>query len=352
MSRNGGRRRTGLRILDKAAAACGLLSFCRRVSSHNITVLMYHKVLPDETCRAYPLPNLVVPLSHFRAQVDWLQRHCQIVTVTDAVSGHTPDDPPRHISHINAGNRPTVCITFDDGYADNALFAAPVLQESDCPATFFVTTDFIAGQPLWFDVVGRAWQKLGPTALADSKLFNGANKTLDAWLGQLKRIPFDKRQRVIDLLLERIGDMPAGPVFDPMGVMQLRQLADAGHEIAAHTLTHPILPDCSDERLHEELTTSRQRLEHWLDRPVIGMSYPNGDYNPRVTAAAAEAGYRYACTTDRKSNPPGSNPLTLGRQMIGVTNSAIDGRYCAAMFAAEVSGWHARLRKHWPNHAK
>ena len=46
-----------------------------------------------------------------------------------------------------------VCVTFDDGYADNEQLALPVLQECRVPATIFVTTDYLNNGRMWNDTI-------------------------------------------------------------------------------------------------------------------------------------------------------------------------------------------------------
>jgi hypothetical protein len=71
-------------------------------------------------------------------------------------------------------------------------------------------------------------------------------------------------------------------------------IAEAGHEIASHSLTHPMafgrLPA---ERMRAELTDSKAAIEAAGGTEVIGFRAPNFDVSPRVVGALAEAGYRY-----------------------------------------------------------
>lgn len=71
----------------------------------------------------------------------------------------------------------------------------------------------------------------------------------------------------------------------------LREAADRGVEVASHTVTHPHLTELSDRELDCELGESRERLEAELSRPCRFLSYPYGEHDPRVRAAAARAGY-------------------------------------------------------------
>lgn len=73
-----------------------------------------------------------------------------------------------------------------------------------------------------------------------------------------------------------------------------REAHRRGHEIASHSVTHPIpfasLPAAEVAR---ELTESRRRLEDGLGQPVLGFRAPGWDVGRATLAAIAAAGYRY-----------------------------------------------------------
>ena len=66
-----------------------------------------------------------------------------------AASGSTSSTLAEAQRRIASGrNRwPTVCITFDDGYADNMQFAVPLLLQEQIPFTYFVSTNHVLRQP-------------------------------------------------------------------------------------------------------------------------------------------------------------------------------------------------------------
>jgi peptidoglycan/xylan/chitin deacetylase (PgdA/CDA1 family) len=72
----------------------------------------------------------------------------------------------------------------------------------------------------------------------------------------------------------------------------------AGHEIGAHTVSHPRLTGLSWQKLREEVVDSRKRLEDQFNVPIRHFCYPYGDQNEAVRASVAEAGYQTACTLE------------------------------------------------------
>lgn len=73
----------------------------------------------------------------------------------------------------------------------------------------------------------------------------------------------------------------------------------AGHEVAAHTLTHPRLPELDDAEVIRQVEADRQNLSELVGYEVIGMAYPCGGINndDRVAALIREnTGVKYART--------------------------------------------------------
>lgn len=59
----------------------------------------------------------------------------------------------------------------------------------------------------------------------------------------------------------------------------------AGHEVAAHTVTHAMLPECSEEEIVREVEMDRLALGELIGYEVMGMAYANGGENNNDTVA-------------------------------------------------------------------
>lgn len=74
----------------------------------------------------------------------------------------------------------------------------------------------------------------------------------------------------------------------------LRDLRAGGHEIASHSLTHPLaLASLDDGALAIEFEGSRKVLEHAVEDRVVGFRAPNFDMDERTLAKLAACGYAY-----------------------------------------------------------
>ena len=72
------------------------------------------------------------------------------------------------------------------------------------------------------------------------------------------------------------------------------------HEIAAHTLTHPFLPDQTDEEVIRQVEQDRLNLEKLSGKSVVGMAYPCGgtNFNEHIAEVIRDnTGVKYCRTT-------------------------------------------------------
>ncbi len=98
-----------------------------------------------------------------------------------------------------------------------------------------------------------------------------------------------------------------------MNPAQVREWMQAGHDIGAHTCTHPQLTQIPLDQAREEITASRKKLEDIFGVPVLHFCYPYGDWNPAVRELVAGAGYETAVITQAGINEPGTDRLALKR---------------------------------------
>jgi peptidoglycan/xylan/chitin deacetylase (PgdA/CDA1 family) len=71
-----------------------------------------------------------------------------------------------------------------------------------------------------------------------------------------------------------------------------------GHEISAHSVTHPHLNIVPREQLAAELLEDRRALEALAGYPVRGMSYPFGTYSQKILDTLPALGIEYARTVE------------------------------------------------------
>lgn len=94
---------------------------------------------------------------------------------------------------------------------------------------------------------------------------------------------------------------------------EVRALECAGVAIGSHARHHRRLVGLEPEELAGELDGSRSDLEREVASPASVLAYPHGAHDHRVRAAAADAGFHAAFTTDKGRNSPATDPYSLRR---------------------------------------
>jgi len=248
-----------------------------------LSILVYHRVT-----------NAVA----FDQEMSWLAAYFRTITLHEAVQK----------LRQNKLHPRTACITFDDGYADNAEVALPILQKHGLSATFFVSTGFLDGGRMWNDtVIELVHQALGPI-LDLSKMGLGRfeigttsqrQQAINALLENLKYLPLEARQLKVG---EMCSYIPATLSNDLMMTSeQVKKLYDAGMGIGGHTVNHPILARMEETIARAEIANGKEELESIIRAPVKFFAYPNGkpgqDYLSGHTEMIRNLGFEAAVTT-------------------------------------------------------
>ncbi|MES2263066.1 MAG: polysaccharide deacetylase family protein [Pseudomonadota bacterium] len=259
-----------------------------------LSILIYHRVLPVKD----PLFPGEVDQVEFDQQLRWLASCFNVIPLIDAVR------------HARAGTLPprAACITFDDGYADNAEVALPLLQRHGLSATFFVATGFLDGGRMWNDTVIELVRRAPGESIDASVLGMGIHpvgtvaqrqQAIKALIGQLKYLPMDERLVQVQKLAASV--QYALPDNLMMSSEQVRQLHRAGMGIGAHTVNHPILAALPAEAAQAEIMAGKLALEEIIGDRVRLFAYPNGkpdsDYRAEHVAMVRALGFEGAVST-------------------------------------------------------
>jgi peptidoglycan/xylan/chitin deacetylase (PgdA/CDA1 family) len=224
-----------------------LLDSLRERGEMPVAILFYHRIA-DKHPNAWTMSR-----RNFAEQLDWLQQHYDIVSLAEA---------QRRI-RAPFCDRPTVAITFDDGYSENAEYAIAELARRNLTATYFVSTEFV---------------RTG--------------------------LPFPHDQK-------------AGIPLAPNTVDELRSFIDLGMEIGAHTRNHPDMGQIGKvELIRDEIGGSIDDLRRWLKIEARYFAFPFG-LPQNVTQAAVdviqELGMAGFCTAYGALNWPKSDGFHMRR---------------------------------------
>jgi peptidoglycan/xylan/chitin deacetylase (PgdA/CDA1 family) len=223
-----------------------------------------------------------------------------------------------------------VALTFDDGYRDNATFAAPLLHEMGVPATFFLVPSYLDGRlNPWWEELAWAWNAVPPEGgdaagwvvpPADA----GRAGALIRATHELKSVDRRRREERVAALVAAVSPRTPSPAAS--GLMMdwddAAGLARAGFEIGSHTDAHPILSMETPQEQHRQIRRARGALQRRLGVPVPVVAYPNGthrDIDADTFAAVRGAGHEFGVTTIWGRNRPCTDPLALRRVLVQPT---------------------------------
>ncbi|MBT9505807.1 polysaccharide deacetylase family protein [Rhodoferax sp.] len=259
-----------------------------------LSVLIFHRVLPE--------PDKLFPdemhARRFDALCGWLASWFNVLPLDQAVA------------HLQTGTLPAraACITFDDGYADNYHVAMPILKRHGLTATFFIATGFLDGGRMWNDTIVesvRACQRemldLSPLDLGQHELdtIDARRATIASLIDQIKYRSVEERISATEQIARLAAvQLPCDLMMTSNEVKAMRQ---AGMQIGAHTMSHPILARLTEEQARMEIRGSKAFLEQLLGERIGLFAYPNGkpheDYTPQTVDIVRKIGFDAAVST-------------------------------------------------------
>lgn len=199
-------------------------------------------------------------------------------------------------------------LTVDDGHREVYTTLYPLARALGIPVVVCMTANFfLHNRWLWFDKLRWLLAQLGTTqplhaaGLPEEFRFPEARMRLNKYL---KTLSADKREKLIhEIATNNRIEIPSAPtdLFRPIAKNNMTEMLESGLvELAAHTLTHPIMTMLSSDELDFELRQSKKELEEFSGREIRAFCYPNGlpgDFDERTRSALEKTGYDLAFTS-------------------------------------------------------
>lgn len=261
-----------------------------------IIVLMYHRVCEAQDSTS---PYFVSP-ANFQDQMRYVKQHFDVLRFED------------DWSHVD---KPSCVITFDDGYFDNYVVARDFLEKEAIPATFFISTQNIGTNNLFW------WDEL---ALNQVFLEKQTGKSVNALFKQLKN---SKHAGQVDFFNAYRPLFPsqasASKSYRSMSEQELLSLAKLKHTtVGVHTINHPKLTLLNRDQMFFELNESKNTIEKITGVPATTCSFPYGSYNQTTIDVCSSIGFQKAATGVSHNSYCWTNPLKTPR--ISVFNDEIN----------------------------
>lgn len=241
--------------------------------NNRVAVLLYHRVLEDVHENTW---GIAVSKNNFEQQIKYISQHYQVLNYGDNWDGVS---------------KPSVVITFDDGYVDNFINALPILQKYNVPAIIFISTGNIGTECLfWWDRLERVFANVSEKGSIFVKgQFVSNVKTAHS---MLIKMPVFERNEVLTEMEKRYRiNFHSVEEDRTVSVEELKELAASDLiTIGAHTVSHVSLSDIpKDEQLYE-IKESVRFLENNTGKEIKYFSYPFGNYNDETLTIMRQEG--------------------------------------------------------------
>jgi peptidoglycan/xylan/chitin deacetylase (PgdA/CDA1 family) len=310
------------------------------------SVVNYHGVVPGghSSDDIFLDGNLVRP-EVLRQQLQFLKSHYHVVP---------PDDFRAWIEQGKQLPPRSVLVTCDDGLLNTLTDMLPVLQSEGVSCLFLVTAASCSNEPgmLWYEELYQRMRvkPLGPglqLPLEEGAESHSSTSFQAQWWSAVRKASCLDAKTRAEWMCEVRNHCGSTQAFHSerrwrlLSITELKQLADAGMSIGAHTLTHPVLSLCSEEEARREIQESKTNLERALGRPVWAFAYPFGNpstMGERELRLAREAGYACAFLNVEHWGAERSNPFAIPRTHVTSDTTLPE-------FAAHLSGLHSRLQR-------
>lgn len=260
-----------------------------------LSIFIFHRVLSSQDQLFPDEPDVI----RFNQTMEWIKKWFNVIPLNSAVHQLGKKTlPPR-----------AAAITFDDGYADNYTNALPILKQHGLSATFFIATGFLNGGRMWNDTVIESIRACKTSRLDLDHLNLGTlnvgtiedkRVAIGNVLKSIKYLPMNDRETMVHRIAE------AATVSLPNNLMmtnaQVVAMRDAGMQIGAHTVSHPILARTELSVARQEISDGKMLLEALLGEKIALFAYPNGkkgeDYLEEHANLTRQVGFDAAVSTD------------------------------------------------------
>lgn len=243
-----------------------------------VLVLMYHRINDVTDLK---MQHLTVSVSNFEEQMGWLSKNLSVIRLADDWENVS---------------RPSVVITFDDGYADNYSNALPILEKYQIPASIFVTIlNIDSTAEFWWDSLACLYHKLPDIYFFESKL-NRVSKSEYSFLFLLRYYTiFEPKEITIKLVeLAKLNDIVLEERTDyrSLSLEELNKLQNHDLiDIGIHTHHHIPLSNLSVQKQIEELQYSKNIMESLGINYISFLALPNGSYNQFTAGIVEKEGF-------------------------------------------------------------
>lgn len=303
----------------------------KRSRINSLNILCYHGVTEGNHDGVQNFSGKHILVNQFREQMEIVKRYTQILTINEVVW---------HMQNEEPWGDKSVVVSFDDGFKNNYQFAAPILEELDIPAVFYVCSGMIGTEMMfWVDIIEDCINRTKVNEF-DIKLdvthsFNISSReqkiqAIVTIKDFCKRVTSVVRDQVIDELIEKTQIVPSVNSSNDYRMMNWQELRDLSSNplftIGGHTMYHDIMTSRPINIVEEDIINCLGLLKNHLNLNISHFSYPEGQdqhYNHEVIAALKRNGIVCCPSAREGTNYFPDDLFHLKRNLVGFMGNSL-----------------------------
>ena len=238
--------------------------------------IVYYHMISSSNHKYYFDKKSINPLE-FRNHLRYLKNKFDIISLENATE----------LLKQNKSLKKKLVITFDDGFSEIYNVIAPILNDENITASFFLTTNMIDNKDLmWRNKLLLIENKNRNIARSVNYIVDkfGIEKpnfkeTLLNW--SFRTWPMSKKDLFANKMW-KISELP--PLNDYLidnkpylTSIQIKELISSGFDIGSHSMSHPIFSKLSYDEFCFEVLKSISFLEEKFNYKIKSFSYPFGE---------------------------------------------------------------------------
>jgi peptidoglycan/xylan/chitin deacetylase (PgdA/CDA1 family) len=312
------RRKTGY-VYQDMRALLGLTANTVK-AARGARIVVYHGICQNDHLR---FNNIFLRRATFEEHLRCYKEYFNLVSLEDYYQGRFSND------------RFNICLSFDDGFANNHSYVLPLLEQYQVPAAFFITAIREAGYDiLWNDFLGLL-NKYGPDELVFRQesfrkhqgLFS-RYVSLQSGIGLRETLisqGFGPKAALIGAFGSLIPLRGNEDYWLQMTGDQIRELAASPWvTIGAHGYYHNDLSKINIADAEQEMFGCKQYLERITGKEIQALAFPYGTYTAAVVGAAKRAGFSQLLPLDIHYPDPALRDRVIVNPYVSITNQLLN----------------------------
>ena len=246
-------------------------------------IVVYHGICRHDHLR---FNTIFLTQKMFESHLKFYKQYFNVISLDEYYRGNFSDD------------RFNICLTFDDGFANNHKYVLPLLEQYELPAAFFITAVREAGYNiLWNDHLSMAY-KYGEHKYVfrnEEFLKDHYGKYKSSSTGKfladlLREKDFEPKIELMQTL--KLKRQVETDFWLQMTEEEIKELSDSKWvTIGSHGYYHNDLAKIPVASVKDEVSRSKEFLENVTGKEIEALAFPYGSYNKDAIHETKKAGF-------------------------------------------------------------